>query len=274
MEEKEDEESLIRNTSAIQLEKIKLFNVIKLKFPNKFLLSLFNWKKLMLLTWGIQLMFFISFAGLMKPNWNSNAKISIIIAAFGPIVEYASILLNMYNGGWGKEDSSFWCHMRIMFLSGYNSIRWSISAVVDTALVFAICIINENTVSNSVKASINIVYCYYILANREQKKSQPIEWEKFKDDFDVKLEQVHQNQKLRTKSVGVEPIILCFILTSIPWLFDFNLMGLFIISYQICICANAYRYCSTLQTFVVTDIQYDIIQIIFRTLILWIFIWA
>ena len=43
--------------------------------------------------------------------------------------------------------------------------------------------------------------------------------------------------------------------------------------YQIAICINAYRYTSSSQTFVQTDIQYDIIQMIFRTGLLWTFIW-
>ena len=253
---------------------IKIFNVFPLTFPAKFLLSLFNWKKLMVGIWGILLMFYVSIAGLMKPHWPVNAKIAIITAAIAPLADYIIVLLNMYNGGWGKEKSRFWCHMRIMYLSGYNSIRWSISAVVDPCIVIAISVINGETLDNSLQAGIIVVLSYYILANSEQNKSQPIEWDKFKDDFDVKLNHINNIQMKNLKSVAIEPIVLCLILLILPWCFNISVLSVMVILYQLAVCVNAYRYCSSRQTFVVTDVQYDIIQIIFRTGLLWTFVWV
>ena len=76
------------------------------------------------------------------------------------------------------------------------------------------------------------------------------------------------------KSVAIEPIVLCLILLILPWCFNISVLSVMVILYQLAVCVNAYRYCSSRQTFVVTDVQYDIIQIIFRTGLLWTFVWV
>ena len=252
---------------------LEIFGVIPVKFPKNIGFTLFNWKKLMIVTWGIQLMFFMSVAGLIKPEWRLYTKISIITAVISPLIGYMMVLLNMFNGGWGRENSKFWCHMRIMYLAGYNSIRWAISSAVDPCIVIAACLIMGETNAHSIRAAIAVVYCYFILHRLEQEKSSPVEWDKFRDDFDVKLYDVHDIQMKNLKGVGIEPIILCAILTLIPWIVTGWNVGFFIMLYQIAICINAYRYISSSQTFVQTDIQYDIIQMLFRTGLTWAFIW-
>jgi hypothetical protein len=276
MDDFEDEEALLNRKAGpitSNYPPIKLFGAIHLIFPKSFQLTLFNWKRLMIVMWGIQMMFFVSMAGLMKPDWALYVKLCIITAVLAPFFDYAIVLLNMYNGGWGQENSRFWCHMRIMYLSGYNSIRWSCSAVVDPSIVLASSLMIGETFSNAIRASISVTYCYYILAQTEREKSTPIEWDKFKDDFDVRLDHVNDTQMKNMKTVGVEPIVLCCILSIIPWIIEGYTLGFFIMIYQLAMCVNAYRYCSSLQTFVVTDTQYDIIQTVFRIILTWSFIW-
>ena len=50
-------------------EEFNVFVLMPMKFPKNIKFTLFNWKKLMIVTWGIQLMFFISVAGLIKSEW-------------------------------------------------------------------------------------------------------------------------------------------------------------------------------------------------------------
>lgn len=276
MNDFDEEAALVRDRKAPMRDHhpgIKLFGFVDLKFPKKVDLTLFNWKKMMIVLWGIQMMFFISVAGLVKPDWKIEAKLAIITAVLAPLLDYAIVLLNMYNGGWGEENSRFWCHMRIMYLSGYNSIRWGCSAIVDPCIVFAATVLYGESLSNSIRASIAVTYCYYILASGEREKSTPIEWDKFKEDFDVHLEHVNETQMKNMKQASIEPIILCCVLSIIPWVIEGATTGFFIMLYQLSMCINAYRYCSSLQTFVVTDTQYDIIQTVFRIVITWAFIW-
>ena len=67
---KDEEEGLI-DVPLSNKSDIHIFYVIPLRFPTKFELSLFNWKKLLIVTWGIQTMFFMALSGLMKPSWDA-----------------------------------------------------------------------------------------------------------------------------------------------------------------------------------------------------------
>ena len=252
---------------------IPIFFVLPLKFPPGFELTLFNWKKFMIILWIIQCMFFASFTGLMKPKWGTFAKVCIITGALTPFLGYAMVLLNMFNGGWGREESRFWCHMRIMYLAGYNSMRWVIAAIVDPCLVGAVCYLIKNDISYAIWAASSIIYAYYIMSTLEMKKSKPIQWEKYENDFDVKLQSVHEIQKTNINPVNVNSIVLSGVLSIFSWVSTGWNIGFFLLSYNICMFINAYLYVSSTQTFVITDTQYDIIQFVFRTLILWSFIW-
>lgn len=268
-----DEEQGLIDIPLEESGNVYIFHSIPLHFPKKYELTLFNWKKIMILSWGIQSMFFISLSGLVKPTWNSFTKTMIITTILAPFFGYIMVLLNMFNGGWGREESRFWCHIRIMYLEGYNSMRWIIASIIDPAMAIAACTILNEDVPSALWSGISIIYCYYILSSKEYNKRQPIVWEKYKNDFDVKLKSVHQNQKKNVKSVNVNAIALCVCLTILPWICTGWNIGFFIMMYQIIMCINAYRYATSNQTFVVTDIQYDIIQIIFRIVITWTFIW-
>jgi len=266
----DEEEGLINQSLP---NKLLIFGFMPLVFPKRIKLTLFNWKKCMILAWSFQAMLFVSLCGLMKPPWEIYSKISITTAVISPIIGYGMVLLNMFNGGWGKEDSKFWCHMRIMYLSGYNTIRWAISSVVDPCIVIAANIIMGKDIGQSLYVAVCTVYCYYVLASLERSKAQAIDWDKFKHDFDVDLSDCSHAQTKNIKGIGAEPIIMCVILTIIPWVVTGWNIGFFIMIYQITMCVNAYRYCSSTQTFVQTDTQYDIIQIIFRLGLTWSFIW-
>ena len=50
-------------------------------------------------------------------------------------------------------------------------------------------------VDQSLSAAVSTVYCYYVLASLERAKAQPIDWEKFKNDFDVGLVDVSKSQE-------------------------------------------------------------------------------
>ena len=269
---KDEEEGLI-DVPLSNKSDIHIFYVIPLRFPTKFELSLFNWKKLLIVTWGIQTMFFMALSGLMKPSWDSFTKSMIIIAVVSPFFGYLMVLLNMFNGGWGREESRFWCHIRIMYLEGYNSMRWIIASIIDPAMVIANCTIQGEDIPSAFWSGISVVYCYYILSSIEFNKRQPIEWDKYKNDFDVKLKTVHNIQEKNVKSVNINAIALCICLTILPWACTGWNLGFIIMLYQIIMCINAYRYATSNQTFVVTDVQYDIIQLVFRIIITWTFIW-
>jgi len=160
-----------------------------------------------------------------------------------------------------------------MYLSGYNTIRWAISSVVDPCIVIAANVIMGKDIGQSLYVAVCTVYCYYVLASLERSKAQSIDWDKFKHDFDVDLSDCSIAQNKNIKGIGAEPIIMCVILTIIPWVVTGWNVGFFIMIYQITMCVNAYRYCSSAQTFVQTDTQYDIIQLIFRLGLTWAFIW-
>ena len=180
---KDEEEGLI-DVPLSNKSDIHIFYVIPLRFPTKFELSLFNWKKLLIVTWGIQTMFFMALSGLMKPSWDAFTKSMIVIAVVSPFFGYLMVLLNMFNGGWGREESRFWCHIRIMYLEGYNSMRWIIASIIDPAMVIANCTIQGEDIPSAFWSGISVVYCYYILSSIEFNKRQPIEWDKYKNDFD------------------------------------------------------------------------------------------
>lgn len=268
----EDEENLLQQPEET-LETVKIFYILPLTFPKNISLTLFNWKKLMIVLWGIQSMFFVALTGLMKPSWSAFAKSMIIVAVVSPFLGYFMVLLNMFNGGWGREESRFWCHIRVMYLEGYNSMRWFIASIIDPAMIISACSILGKDIPSSLWSGICVTYCYYILSSIEYNKRIPIDWEKYKNDFDVKLQMVHQNQKKNVKSVNVNAIALCICLNIISWTCTGWNLGFFIMMYQIIMCINAYRYATSNQTFVVTDIQYDILQTVFRIIIIWSFIW-
>lgn len=268
-----DEEKALIDANIDESNNIYIFYIIPLHFPKKINLTLFNWKKFMIVSWGIQSMFFIALSGLIKPTWDAFTKTMIIVTVLAPFMGYLMVLLNMFNGGWGREESRFWCHIRIMYLEGYNSMRWFIASIIDPTMIIASCTILGEDIPSALWSGISVVYCYYILSYKEYKKRQPIEWDKYKNDFDVKLKIVHNAQEKNVNSVNVNGIALCICLTIVPWTCTGWNLGFFIMLYQIMMCVNAYRYCTSNQTFVITDIQYDIIQIVFRIGITWTFIW-
>ena len=57
----------------------------------------------------------ISFIGNIR--WLSVASIGIMT------VMYGLIYMNLKSGGWGAEDSRFWCDIKIMYVRGFNTIR-------------------------------------------------------------------------------------------------------------------------------------------------------
>lgn len=267
----EDEENLISRTET--LEHMMLFSIIPMKRKKENELTLFKWKKIMIILWCIQSMFFTAVSALMKPRWNSIDKTFISIIIISPFIGYAMVLFNMFSGGWGREESRFWCHIRIMYLEGYNSMRWVMSCIADASITIVTLTILDKDLPYALWSGISVVYCYYILSTIEYNKRQPIDWEKYKNDFDVRLQAVHNEQKKNLKAVNVNAIVLCTCLSTVPWVFLGLNIGFFIMVYQILMCINAYRYASSNQTFVVTDTQYDIVQNIFRIGITWTLIW-
>ena len=176
-------------------DEIYLCKFVQLQFPRDLKLSLFNWKKIMIVSWSVQFMVYISVFILMKPDWGKYTQICIFAAFVSPMIGYAIVLLNMFYGGWGKEESQFWCDLRVMYLSGYNTIRWCIGAVTDPCIVMAGTQIMGENVPTAMWSGLCLVYTYYILGNIEISKCQQIDWEKCQNDFDVDLRQAHSIQK-------------------------------------------------------------------------------
>lgn len=233
-------------------------------------LSLFNWKKHCILLWLIQSMFFISFATMLKPEWNTLIYTTIVLALLVPLVGYAAVLLNMFNGGWGRAESRFWCHVRIMFMHGYNTLRWTISSSVDPLLVVCLTQIYQCNIICSGWSAVNVLFSYFIMANIEISKSVSFNvGEKFSNDFDVDLKRVHDIQIRNTTPVDINGFVI-IIVSIIPWTFIGYISSYIFIVYQICMITNELFYAKGKQTFVQTEIQFDIIQMIFRTVLIWI----
>ena len=89
----EEAQGLVNPTNCETGDPLRVFIFFPLKFPKNIPLTLFNWKKFMIVAWGIQLMFFVSLAGLIKPLWTFYTKVAIITAAVAPLVGYCMVLL-------------------------------------------------------------------------------------------------------------------------------------------------------------------------------------
>ena len=238
----------------------------------KYPVTLFNWKKLMIAVWSGQFMVFVSMVTLMKPNWDALTTTCVFTAMVTPLLGYAIVLLNMFNGGWGREESKFWCNLRIMYLSGYNTIRWCSATIVDPCIVMAATKIMGEDSATTIWSGLCIVYTYYTLANVEISKGHVVDWEKYKNDFDIDLKHAHEIQLKNVVSVDTKPILVCTVLTLIPWIATGWNVGFVIMVYQILMNINIYLYASALQTFVVTDTQFDILQATFRIILTWTYI--
>ena len=167
-------------------------------------LTLFNWKKYCIVGWLIQTMLFISLATMIKPNWDLFLYIIIILTLFIPLMGYVAVLLNMFNGGWGREESRFWCHVRVMFMHGYNTLRWTISSSIDPLIVLCLAKIYQCNMICSGWAAVNVLFAYFIMANIEISKAVAFNvHEKFSNDFDVDLKRVHEIQSRNTNAVEI-----------------------------------------------------------------------
>lgn len=222
--------------------------------------TLFLWKKNVFLAWCAHGMLYASMATLIQPKWSSLKKTCILLSIFAPIVGYLSTLINMYNGGWGDENSRFWCHIRVMYLSGYNTIRWVASTITDTCFALSL------PYNGAIWAASACAYSYYILASLEYERSESIVEEQ---GYDLELNIVHDLQKQRTKTINANGIVATLLLYAIPmfitgWSYTLLL-------YQIALSVNMYRYVALRQSFVVTDSYFDIIHFVFRVLLLWMF---
>ncbi len=269
MEDTEESKTLLPDVPKDnEDDELKIFRKIPLYMAG-YEMTLFNWKKTMIVIWGIQTMLFSAMCTLLKPYWDAYTKISICIAIITPFLGYVLVLLNMFSGGWGKQESKFWCHVRIMLLSGYNSVRWGVASIVDPCIVMAISKIMGEDVSASMWIGLAVVHNYYILGTLEIQKSSPVDWEKHKNDFCVDIHKTHTAQLKNMTHVNLNPIIAVIILTIIPWVATQWVLGYVIMAYQLCMATNAFKYSNSTQTFMVTELQYDIIQNVFRIILTW-----
>lgn len=271
-----EEGNLDESHSKIEVENnyIPIFNnMIQFKLLSG-QLTLFNWKKYCIVGWLIQTMFFISFAAMIKPNWDVFLYSIIVLSLFIPLFGYAAVLLNMFNGGWGREESRFWCHVRVMFIHGYNTLRWTISSSIDPLLVLCITKIYKCNIICSGWAAVNVLFAYFIMANIEISKAVAFNvHEKFSNDFDIDLKRVHDIQSRNTNAVDINGFVI-IIIGIIPWAFLGFVSSYIFIVYQILMILNELFYAQGKQTFVQTEIQFDIIQVIFRTIMTWILLWV
>tara|TARA_A100001015_G_C14662097_1_gene583412 strand:- start:317 stop:655 length:339 start_codon:yes stop_codon:yes gene_type:complete len=106
----------------------------------------------------------------------------------------------------------------------------------------------------------------------EISKSRPFNvLEKYHDDFDVDLIGAHKEQLKNTTAVDINGLMLV-LFSLIPWAGLNYFSSWIFILYQSFMIINELRYARGKQTFVQTDIQFDIIQLFFRTFIIWMFI--
>ena len=265
-----ENEEEVKPIPTVKIESFKIFKFINFKLWSIHKNTLFNWKKYCIAVWGINVMFYIAVHILLQPTYETFASISIFVSLIVPVIGYTMILINMFNGGWGKEDSHFWCHVRQMFMEGYNTLRWTISSIIDCAIIFAISSIIHCEIHTSFAFGINLIFTYFILSNIELSKAEPIDLnEKYAADFDVDLVSIHKLQKKSMKAVDINGVMIT-ILSLFPLIFTSSLLSWMFILYQFSIIFNSILYYTGQQTFVQSEIQYDIIHILFRIIILWI----
>ena len=108
------------------------------------------------------------------------------------------------------------------------------------------------------------------MSNIEISKAQAIDLnEKYAADFDVDLNSIHKLQSRTMKAVDINGVMIT-ILSLFPIVFTSSMLSWIFIIYQFSIIFNSILYYTCQQTFVQTEIQYDIIHILFRIVILWI----
>jgi len=52
-----------------------------------------------------------------------NMRIIPVSVIFITCVQYGIVYMNLAMGGWGAENSRFWCDVKIMFVRGFNTVR-------------------------------------------------------------------------------------------------------------------------------------------------------
>ena len=229
------------------------------KLPFRFT-TLFSWKKTLFIAWGIHGMLYASLVTLFRPVWSPFKTACIVTSIVAPTVGYLCTLLNMYNGGWGEQNSWFWCHFRVMYLSGYNAIRWPVSALADACFALSL------PYDGAIWAASACVYLYYILASVEIEKSEVFTEEL---GYDLELQNIHELQLKRKKIVNANSVLACLLMFVIPMIgtgWSYTLL-----IYQIVLSINTYVYATRNTTFVMTDARFDIIHFVFRVILLWMF---
>jgi len=62
----------------------------------------------------------------MREPINSNGfnmRMIPVAVVFISCIQYGIVYLNLTMGGWGAENSRFWCDVKIMFVRGFNTVR-------------------------------------------------------------------------------------------------------------------------------------------------------
>lgn len=68
-----------------------------------------------------------------------------VIASGLTTLLYALMYTNLKSGGWGAEDSRFWCDVKIMYVRGFNTIRTSVRFFSAAVLTLMVAIISGST---------------------------------------------------------------------------------------------------------------------------------
>ena len=81
---------------------------------------------------------FVIIVGLSMAGTNSDYTLLCISQIFCKSTFYIIVYTNLLSGGWGAQDTRFWCDIKIMFVRGFNTIRtiWNmISSVLNLWIV-------------------------------------------------------------------------------------------------------------------------------------------
>lgn len=142
MEDPESDTTLVGNSPIVHTP-IKICHVVCRVGPQTLLLA--ELVRIVMVLCGVQTLCAIVTTSLRAPVTDSvfpNLRWLAVAATGLTTLLYALMYTNLKSGGWGAEDSRFWCDIKIMYVRGFNTIRTAIRFFTATVLTLLIAVIS------------------------------------------------------------------------------------------------------------------------------------
>lgn len=177
-----------------------------------------------------------------------NMRIIPVSVIFIACIQYGIVYMNLAMGGWGAENSRFWCDVKIMFVRGFNTVR-TLGHFLSSTLLFIILAFTFGSEASIMYISLLVVIAEWqtgIFENQNQ-YDQGIH-EKFTNDKgELCLEslQLYQFNHPKTTVVWSPFVIVCsiktYVITCILIMSDTELER-WTFSTPICVCIILWGY--------------------------------